>query len=206
MLSGQRSLFGGGAPSLDATFARLRRVALDATAWVEHAPEWLGGHEGLMEHLVRTTAWSQPRREMYDRTVDVPRLVAAVPEDGPGHPILDDARRALERRYGVAFPRVSLAYYRDGRDSVAWHGDYVAREMDEALVATVSLGEPRKLLLRPTGGGRSLSFRLGSGDLFVMGGSSQRTWQHAVPKVAHADPRLAVMFRPTWDEGAPPRS
>jgi alkylated DNA repair dioxygenase AlkB len=151
-----------------------------------------------MDHLVRSTAWSQPRREMYDRTVDVPRLVAALPDAGPGHPVLDEVRRALERRYGVTFPHVSLGYYRDGRDSVAWHGDYVAREMDEALVATVSLGEPRRFLLRPKGGGRSLSFQLGWGDLLVMGGTSQRTWEHAVPKVALARPRLAVMFRPTW--------
>jgi alkylated DNA repair dioxygenase AlkB len=198
MLPQQRSLFGGGAPSFDGAFASVRRVALDATAWVDHAPGWLGGHEQVMDHLVRATAWSQPRREMYDRTVDVPRLVAALPEAGPGHPILREVQRALEGRYGVAFPNVSLGYYRDGRDSVAWHGDYVAREMDEALVATVSLGEPRKFLLRPAGGGRSLSFVLGWGDLLVMGGTSQRTWQHAVPKVAHAGPRIAVMFRPTW--------
>jgi alkylated DNA repair dioxygenase AlkB len=198
MLSGQRSLFGGGAPAVDASFAGLRRVALDPTAWVEHAPAWVTGHEAVLEHLVRTTTWSQPRREMYERMVDVPRLVAALPDDGPGHPVLEDMRRALARRYGVELPHVSLGYYRDGRDSVAWHGDYVAREMDEALVATVSLGEPRRFLLRPKGGGRSVSFMLGWGDLFVMGGSTQRTWQHAVPKVAHANPRVAVMFRPTW--------
>src|ERR671939_502605 len=115
MLLGQRSFFGGGAPSVDATFARLRREALDATGWVAHAPPGVGGPEG------------------------------------------------------VALPRASLAYYRHGRDSVAWHGDYVAREMDEALVATVSVGEPRKFLLRPAGGGRrSIAFNLGWGDLLVM--------------------------------------
>jgi alkylated DNA repair dioxygenase AlkB len=198
MLSGQRSLFGGGAPSIDAAFSTLRRVQLDATAWVDHAPGWLRGHEAVMEHLARTTAWKQPRREMYDRVVDVPRLVAALPDDGPGHPVIEDMRRALAARYGVELPHVSFGYYRDGRDSVAWHGDYVAREMDEALVATVSLGEPRRFLLRPTGGGRSVAFKLGWGDLLVMGGSSQRTWQHAVPKVARAGQRIAVMFRPTW--------
>ena len=141
---------------------------------------------------------------MYDRTVDVPRLVAGLPEDGPGHPAIETMRAALSARYGTALPNVSLGYYRDGRDSVAWHGDYVAREMDEALVATVSLGQPRRFLLRPKGGGGgpSIAFSLGWGDLLVMGGSSQRTWQHAVPKVAHADPRLSVMFRPTWYRGA----
>jgi alkylated DNA repair dioxygenase AlkB len=188
----------------DAHFASLRRLHLDQTAWVDHAPGWLSGHEALMDHLVGATTWHQPRREMYDRTVDVPRLVASLPADGPGHPAVDEMRAALARRYAVALPHVSLGYYRDGRDSVAWHGDYVAREMDEALVATVSLGEPRRFLMRPAGGGRSIAFSLGWGDLLVMGGSCQRTWQHAVPKVARAHPRVAVMFRPTWYRAGDP--
>ena len=198
MSAGQRSLFGGREVAVDGAFGTLRRRELDGGAWVDYAPGWLAGHDALLDHLVRTTTWQQPQREMYDRTVDVPRLCASLPDDGPGHPAVETMRRALSARYAVDLPHVSLGYYRDGRDSVAWHGDHVAREMDEALVATVSLGEPRRLLLRPTGGGVSVGFSLGWGDLFVMGGSAQRTWQHAVPKVAHADPRLAVMFRPTW--------
>jgi len=190
MSAGQRSLFGGREVAVDGAFGTLRRRELDGGAWVDYAPGWLAGHDALLDHLVRTTTWQQPQREMYDRTVDVPRLCASLPDDGPGHPAVETMRRALSARYAVDLPHVSLGYYRDGRDSVAWHGDYVAREMDEALVATVSLGEPRRLLLRPTGGGVSVGFSLG--------GSAQRTWQHAVPKVAHADPRLAVMFRPTW--------
>jgi len=93
-----------------------------------------------------------------------------------------------------------MGLYRTGADSVAWHGDTTARDLPEAVVATVSLGEPRRFLLRPRGGGRTIPFSLGRGDLFVMGGACQRTWQHAVPKVARALPRLAVMFRPIWRE------
>jgi alkylated DNA repair dioxygenase AlkB len=194
----QIGLLGHGAPAVDQRFSTLRRTALDQTAWVEHAPTWADGHQALMDELVRTTRWQSQRREMYDRTVDVPRLVAALPEDGPGHPLLEQMRRLLSARYGTVFSHVSLALYRDGRDSVAWHGDYVARNMPDALVATVSLGEPRRFLLRPRGGGRSMAFSLGWGDLFVMGGSSQYGWEHAIPKVARAEPRVAVMFRPTW--------
>src|SRR5207237_6921479 len=124
------------------------------------------------------------------RTVDVPRLVAALPEDGPGHPLLAEMAAALGQRYGVAFTRTGLALYRDGNDSVAWHGDRVARDLPEAVVATVSLGQPRRFLLRPAEGGSALAFALGWGDLIVMGGSCQRTWRHAVPKVAAAQPRL----------------
>ena len=63
------------------------------------------------------------------------------------------------------------------------------------MVAIVSFGDPRRLALRPRGGGESLSFEMGHGDLVVMGGSCQRTWEHAVPKVAHAGPRISVQFR-----------
>jgi alkylated DNA repair dioxygenase AlkB len=201
MLAGQRSLFGGGAPSVDADFRRLRRIQLDATAWVDHCPGWLEGHQPVLDVLAAGTRWQSQRVEMYERTVDVPRLVAALPEDGPGHPLLPEMIRALDQRYDIAFTRIGLALYRDGNDSVAWHGDRVARDLPHAIVATVSLGEPRKFLLRPAEGGQSLSFALGWGDLIVMGGSSQRTWRHSVPKVARAQPRVTVMFRPEWPEG-----
>lgn len=199
MLARQVTLFGGGPPALKPEFAGTARVALDATAWVDRAPSWVSGHEALMDQLVRTTDWQSIRRPMYDRVVAVPRLVASLPDHGPGHPLLEEARRALSVRYQTDFAHITLALYRDGNDSVAWHGDYVAREMDQdTLVASISLGEPRRLLLRPRGGGQARAFTLGWGDLFVMGGSCQRTWQHAIPKVTHAGPRVAVMFRPTW--------
>lgn len=201
-LPAQPSLFdrGNGPPSVDGNaLARLRRVWLDDTAWVEHLPEWVSDEARLMEALVHATRWRHERRHLYDRIVDVPRLVAGLPDDGPGDPLLERIRELLSAHYGTAFTRVSMGYYRDGADSVAWHGDTTARDLDTpTLVATVSLGGPRRFLLRPRGGGRSIRFGLGRGDLFVMGGLCQRTWQHAVPKVAQAAPRLAVMFRPIW--------
>lgn len=201
-LPAQPSLFdrGNGPPSVDGNaLARLHRVWLDDTAWVEHLPEWVSDEARLMEALVHATRWRHERRHLYDRIVDVPRLVAGLPDDGPGDPLLERIRELLSAHYGTAFTRVSMGYYRDGADSVAWHGDTTARDLDTpTLVATVSLGGPRRFLLRPRGGGRSIRFGLGRGDLFVMGGLCQRTWQHAVPKVAQAAPRLAVMFRPIW--------
>jgi alkylated DNA repair dioxygenase AlkB len=158
----------------------------------------VSGHEALFAQLLATTAWRAERRPMYDRVVDVPRLLATLPEDGPGHPVLEQIRQLLGARYGTDFVRRTLGYYRDGRDSVAWHGDTTARELPEAVVATVSLGEPRRFLLRPRDGGRARAYALGWGDLIVMGGACQRTWRHAVPKVSHAGPRIAVMYRPVW--------
>ena len=202
MLAGQRSLFGDEAPAVDRRFRQLRRIQLDPTAWLDHCPGWVEGHQQLCDALAASTRWQHQRVEMYERTVDVPRLVAALPEDGPGHPLLAEMIRALDARYGVAFTRVGMALYRDGTDSVAWHGDRVARDLPEAIVATVSLGEPRRFLIRPAQGGEARAFALGWGDLIVMGGACQRTWRHSVPKVARAQPRLTVMFRPEWPQGA----
>jgi alkylated DNA repair dioxygenase AlkB len=121
------------------------------------------------------------------------------------HPILAEARDALSDYYrpelGEPFTTAGLCYYRDGRDSVAWHGDRIGRSSTEdTMVAIVSLGEARKLTLRPRDGrseGSTIAFPLGHGDLIVMGGSCQRTWEHAVPKTARrVGPRISVQFRP----------
>jgi alkylated DNA repair dioxygenase AlkB len=197
---GQLALFGHEAPRFDAAFPGMCHIDLGKGAWIEYLPGCLKGDQQLFEELERATRWHQDRREMYEKLLDVPRLYAVLPEDGPGHPILEGMRGALAARYAQEFTRITLALYRDGRDSVAWHGDYVARRIDTALVATLSLGTPRRFLVRPKGGGRSRSFALGSGDLLVMGGTCQRTFEHCVPKVARAAPRIAVMFRPEWRE------
>jgi alkylated DNA repair dioxygenase AlkB len=194
----QVPLFGHGIPTPDEGFAHLREIQLSASAWVAHCPGWLSGHQELFIHLMRTTLWREESQELYDQVVQTPRLVAALPKDGPGHPVIHEMRALLSARYGVELSRVSLALYRDGSDSVAWHGDRVARDLPESLMATVSVGEPRTFALRPKAEGRARhSFQLGWGDLMVMGGSCQRTWEHGVPKRRHAGPRMAIMFRPS---------
>lgn len=192
----QAPLFGEGTPEVDPDFGGIRRIVLGHGAWLDYLPGWLRGQGEVFETLRRTTRWRGERRWMYDRLVEVPRLVAEIPADGAGQPVLADAVRALSRRYGQPLERISLAWYRDGRDSVAWHGDRLGRLTGRAVVAIVSVGAPRRFLLRPVGGGPSLAFCLGWGDLLVMGGTCQRTWQHSVPKVAAADPRISVQFRP----------
>ena len=194
----QLDLFATGAAiACDPAFRSLQRRELQGGAWVDYAPGWVSGHDGLFEQLERSLGWRSERRRMYDRRVDTPRLLARVPRDG----IVEDMRRALSERYGEEFVRTTAALYRDGSDSVAFHGDTTARDMDQAIVATVSLGEPRRFMLKPTEGGASIAYELGRGDLIVMGGTCQRTWRHGIPKVARAvGPRIALMFRPSWSE------
>ncbi len=192
----QQSLFGRRPPSADLTLSRVRRIELGEDAWVDHLPGWVDGHAELFEVLRTTTGWERARRWMYDRTVDVPRLFGSIPDDGPGHPILFELKEALTRRYGESYDRISIAYYRDGQDSVAWHGDKV--DGRDCVIPILSVGAPRKFLMKHKASTRSLTFRVGWGDLLVMGGSCQRTWRHAVPKQTYADPRMAIMFRQSW--------
>ena len=190
----QLDLFGAPSIRFDQAFAGIVRRDLTDGAWVDYQPGWVTGHDVLFDELERTLAWRTEERRMYDKTVTTPRLLASV-----RHEVVETMRSALSTHYGEEFVRTTAALYRHGEDSVAFHGDTTARDMDQALVATVSLGEPRRFLMKPAAGGASIAYQLGRGDLIVMGGTCQRTWRHAVPKVAYAGPRMAVMFRPSWD-------
>jgi alkylated DNA repair dioxygenase AlkB len=183
----------------------VRRRPLGSGAWVDVRPAWLTGADELFARLVREVPWHAERRQMYDRVVDVPRLLKFYGANEPWpDPALAEARRALSAHYaaelGEPFTTAGLCYYRDGRDSVAWHGDTIGRSRtSDTMVAIVSLGETRRLSLRPRQGvpGTPFSVPVGHGDLVVMGGSCQRTWEHAVLKTARpVGPRISVQFRP----------
>ncbi|MER7925729.1 MULTISPECIES: alpha-ketoglutarate-dependent dioxygenase AlkB [unclassified Streptomyces] len=181
----------------------IHRTALGLGAWIDVLPGWLSGADALFEELATEVPWRAERRQMYDQVVAVPRLLAFYgADDTLPHPVLAEARDALSVHYarelGEPFATSGLCYYRDGRDSVAWHGDRIGRgAREDTMVAILSVGAPRDLLLRPVRGGESVRRPLGHGDLIVMGGSCQRTWEHCVPKTNRAaGPRISVQFRP----------
>lgn len=202
----QASLFDAaeesGACALTPLSGNVTRHSLDHGAWVDVRPGWVAASLDLFDALHTHTPWRAERRQMYDSVVDVPRLAAYFGEREPlPHPTLPLARDALSTHYRDTLPEgfatAGLCLYRTGADSVAWHGDRIGRgRTDDTLVVIVSLGSPRTLLLRPRGGGPSRKFVLGSGDLLVMGGTCQRTWDHCVPKTTGAGPRISVQFRP----------
>jgi alkylated DNA repair dioxygenase AlkB len=183
---------------------RPERVPLSHGAWVDVQRGWLAGSAALFGRLVEEVPWKAERRRMYDRTVDVPRLLCFYGEDAalPDR-ALEVCRDALTAHYrdelGEPFTTAGLCFYRDGRDSVAPHGDTIGRgSTEDTMVAIVSLGEARPLLLRPRDGGDATRrYNLGHGDLIVMGGSCQRTWEHGIPKSSRpTGPRISVQFRP----------
>jgi alkylated DNA repair dioxygenase AlkB len=191
----QRTLLGGGAPHLDLA-APTERVGLDGRSWVDVVRGWLLGADTLFDLLVAQVPWRQGRRWMYDRMVDEPRLTRGYANGDPlPHPVLGDVRAALSERYGRRFGGVFLNYYRDGHDSVAFHRDRELRELEEGLVAIVTLGATRPFLFRPRSGGRSVDVRPGSGDLIVMRGRCHCDWEHGVPKTAVAGPRISASTR-----------
>jgi alkylated DNA repair dioxygenase AlkB len=180
----------------------MERTELGDGAWIEVRRQWVAGPMTLFERLLASVPWRSERRRMYDRTVDVPRLLAfydqgvALPD-----PVLREARDTLNdyyRRTGEPpLTTTGVCLYRNGGDSVAWHGDTIGRRSaGNTVVAVVSLGQERRFLLRSISHRSSLSLTVGHGDLLVMGGSCQRTWQHAVPKTARpVGPRISVQFR-----------
>jgi alkylated DNA repair dioxygenase AlkB len=204
-LEWQPSLFGLGDPDADLSLGRLARIWLDEECWLDVLPEWLGGADHVFAELVARLPWRHRRVPMYGRMVDEPRLTSwwAVGGGPPPLPVLEDVRRALSARYGLTFDSIGFNLYRDGDDSVAWHGDRLARWQPMPVVAIVSVGAPRPFQLRPRGGGLSHTFLLGRGDLLVMGGRCQEAWEHAVPKVAAAEPRLSITYR---HDTTPPES
>jgi alkylated DNA repair dioxygenase AlkB len=192
------------------------RRPLSRGAWLDVRRGWLTGADALFDSLLGSVPWHAQEREMYERIVAVPRLLSFYDEGAPlPHPVLAEAREQLSAHYadelGEPFRTAGLCLYRDGRDSVAWHGDRIGRSRTEdTLVAILSVGAPRQLLLRPRPGATRpgatsgsgpesgvLRHNLGHGDLIVMGGSCQRTWEHAVPKTSKpVGPRISIQFRP----------
>ncbi len=192
-------------PALQSSlFEHAERRHLGNGAWIDFRSGWLDDADSLFAELSGAIPWRAERRPMYDRVVDVPRLVSFhnLVDAPPPHPRLKQLRRRLNDAYagelGEPFTTAGLCLYRDGNDSVAWHGDTIGRSSTEdTMVAIIGLGATRTFALRPRGGGKSLRLQHAHGDLLVMGGSCQRTWEHAIPKTARpVGARISIQFRP----------
>jgi alkylated DNA repair dioxygenase AlkB len=197
-VSWQPSLFDGGVPALDVSYDGLRRITLDERSWVDYCPGWLSGSDAVFEVLASTAQWQQRTVTMWENTLLEPRLTAGWSTDAAGAPpLLLEMAGLLSARYEIGFDLVWVNLYRDGRDSVAWHGDRNRHAMTKPMVATVSLGARRKFQLRRRGTSTIVhTLQPGVGDLVVMGGECQNDWEHTVPKTArHVGARMSVTIR-----------
>jgi alkylated DNA repair dioxygenase AlkB len=189
----QPTLLDLAAPLLDAAVP-VTRTWLDDRCWVDQGVGFLRSSGQLFDRLAADLPWRQRTRVVWEQEHLEPRLTSgSLPL--PLADVLEEARVLLSGRYGVDFDACSANLYRDGRDSVAWHRDRVHRVLTDPIVVTLSMGHHRPFLVRPYGGGPSTRFEPGDGDLLVMGGSCQHRWEHTVPKVASAGPRISVMLR-----------
>ena len=190
------------------------RIWLDERSWIDVARGWLADADAVFEETVAATPWNQGRVFRYERWIDEPRLTAWQPAGRPGPtPALDDIHRAVVRRCGVRFDGYALSWYRDGRDSVAFHRDRELRWLEDTVIAVLTLGARRPFLVRPRARrydheapnrGATHDLSPASGDLIVMGGRCQTDWEHSVPKVRHAvGGRVSLQWRWTSRRGRP---
>ena len=148
--------------------------------------------------LHANAAWTHLQRPMYDRVVDVPRLLAsyrteAFPPDLPLAEILERVQVAAPAPYNG----VGMNLYRDGNDSVAMHSDKLHLLTQPYPIALISLGDPRRMLIRAKTGDRStLGIDLEPGSLLCMSHASQLTHEHGIPKTKKPQgPRISAVFR-----------
>lgn len=142
--------------------------------------------------------WRSERRLMYDREVDVPRLVAAYALDDPDLPAELRAAATVARRLGKCeFNSIGLNFYRDERDSVAPHNDKLHELAAGAPIALLSLGATRVMTIRTKATPRrSIQLELEPGSVLLMTYATQQHFDHGIPKSAVAvGPRISLAFR-----------
>ena len=142
--------------------------------------------------------WTTLRRPMYDRMVDVPRLLASYRTDAlPEHLPLAEMLVRVQQKVSAPYNGIGLNLYRDGNDSVAMHSDKLHTLVEGHPIALVSLGAPRRMLIRAKDGKRAtLSVELEPGSLLCMSHASQFTHEHGIPKTRRPQgPRISAVFR-----------
>lgn len=168
-------------------------------------------------HLEAELDWRQDRIRLFGRQLPIPRLQAWHGEPGcqyrysgltlaprPWTPTLQVLRAAIEERLAADFNAVLANLYRDGSDSVGWHADDEPELGPEPLIASLSLGAPRRFCLRHRHSGERHDLELPAGSLVVMGGSLQHHWLHALPKTRRpCGSRINLSFRQVRPQARP---
>jgi alkylated DNA repair dioxygenase AlkB len=174
---------------------------------VDYYPGWVANPERLFAELHEEIVWEQHTVTLYGRTMPTPRLTAwmgdgsyrysgIVNEPSPWPRALTQLRQELCRQVGVDFNSCLANLYRDGKDSMGYHSDDESELGPRATIASVSLGDRRRFVLRHRTTRERWTWELGHGDLLVMRDESQSDYAHAVPKRSRpVGPRMNLTFR-----------
>jgi len=163
----------------------------------------------FFDKLSIETDWIQPQIRMFGKWVDQPRLIAWQSSEGlsysysgitltasPYSDLVEGIARKIEFKTGLTFNSVLINYYRDGKDSMGWHADNEPELGENPMIASLSLGSARDFVLKHNQrSDLKKVFSLNSGSLLLMGKGIQKNWKHALPKRAHAGPRINLTFR-----------
>jgi alkylated DNA repair dioxygenase AlkB len=177
-----------------------QRVVDDAEGGIRYFPDIVDGAtaDAWFAALRDGARWKLAERPMYDRVVAIPRMLAsyALAKAPPGLPF-PEMLAAVRRHVDAPFNGIGMNLYRDGTDSVAMHGDKLHSIVAPYPIALVSLGAPRRMLVRANApGARAVGIDLQPGSLLVMSHASQSTHEHGIPKTRTAvGPRMSVVFR-----------
>ena len=188
----------------------LQRIDLaGAELWLDHA--WLPAEvaDALLVALREQVPWEIHRIRMFGREVDSPRLSCWIgdPEavytysrtrfpPKPWPAALAPVRDRLRETLGEDFNSVLANRYRDGRDRMGWHSDDEPELGPRPVIASISLGAPRRFALKPRGEGGRLALDLPHGSLLVMRGDTQARYRHALPGTARpVGERINLTFR-----------
>lgn len=188
----------------------VRRIDLGGGAWVDIAREFLHNTDEVTNQLIRDVPWREGQVFRYEVRKTEPRLGGTL-EQQELHPVIHDTERWLQNRYRVRFQPVVFAQYRHGNDRVGLHRDREMRWLDNTLIVILTFGATRPWLIEPLKRHQQqfpqfqrVDLRPSSGDLIVLGGTSQRTWRHGVPPVPGlTEPRISAQWRWTSKQGEP---
>ena len=186
--------------SLDIFAGAMMQLVDDAQGGIRYWPQFVDVAlaQEWFATLHANAAWTHLQRPMYDRVVDVPRLLASYRTEAfpPELPLADMLTR-VQAVVPAPYNGVGMNLYRDGNDSVAMHSDKSHLLLAPHPITLISLGDPRRMLIRAkTGNRRTLAVDLEPGSLLCMSHTSQATHEHGIPKTKKAQgPRISAVFR-----------
>jgi len=176
------------------------QLVADAEGGIRYWPHFIDADtaQAWFDCLQRNAAWSSLQRPMYERVVDVPRLLAGHALDAlPPHLPIADILARVQEFAPAPYTHVGMNLYRDGRDSVSMHHDKLHSLVAGQPITLVSLGSTRRMLIRAIGGRReTIAIDLAPGSLLRMSHASQLTHEHGIPKTRREQAtRISVVFR-----------